>query len=52
MLGRGLRETKLGFAGSWCNKQTRGISLKVYTEDGLEAVRELGQGIGDLGGCV
>ena len=51
-LGRGLRETRLVFAGSCCNKQTGGISLKVHTEDELEAVRELGQGIGDLGACV
>ena len=51
-LGRGLRETRLVFAGSCFNKQTGGISLKVHTEDELEAVRELGQGIGDLGACV
>ena len=50
-LGRGLRETRLVFAGSCCNKKTGGISLKVHTEDELEAVRELGQGIGDLGTC-
>ena len=40
------------FAGSCCNKQTGEISLKVDTEDKLEAVRELGQGIGDLSACV
>ena len=40
------------FAGSCCNKQTGGISLKVHTENELEAVRELGQGIGDLGACL
>ena len=32
-LGRGLRETRLVFAGSFCNKQTGGISLKVDTEE-------------------
>ena len=32
-LGRGLRETRLVFAGSRCNKQTRGIILKAYTEE-------------------
>ena len=48
-LGRGLRETRLVFAGICCNKQTGGISLKVHTEDELEAARELGQGSGDLG---
>ena len=31
-LERGLRETRLVFAGSCCNKQTGGISLKVHTE--------------------
>ena len=51
-LGRGLRETRLVFAGSCCNKQTGGISLKVHTEDELEAVRELGRGIGDVGASV
>ena len=40
------------FAGSCCIKRTVGISLKVHTEDELRAVRELGQGIGDLGACV
>ena len=32
-LGRGLRETRLVFAGSCCNKQTGGIILKGYTEE-------------------
>ena len=31
-LGRGLRETRLVFTCSCCNKQTGGISLKGFTE--------------------